>query len=321
MTRDDTLAFVMLRKLIGKPGQERREPSEGERGAPFVVGVSRSGTTLLRLMLDAHPELAIPPETHFVPKAIKVCAKADDPRRTFLDIVTSSARWHDHHIDEDLLREKLDGMEPFDVGEALRAFYETYAERVSKRRWGDKTPMYVRHMKAISRALPEARFVHLIRDGRDVALSATKAKMGPGTVQAWAERWRSQIEQARAARGALEGKYTEVRYEDLVSDPETVLKRVCAFVSLSWAPVMLEYHRRAPERIRELNNDLPGRGERPGRRGEERVAMHALTGSPPRVDRIGAWKTEMTAEEVGRFEEVAGETLVRLGYERAGREP
>src|SRR5262249_29178295 len=138
---------------------------------PFIVGAARSGTTLLRLMLDAHPDLAIPAETNFIPRIIKETQESTNPREQFYHSLVSLEYWDDFALDRETLRERLATIRPFDVADGVRCFFEIYAERQGKPRWGDKTPMYLRHMTVIQDVLPEARFIHLIRDGRDVALS------------------------------------------------------------------------------------------------------------------------------------------------------
>ena len=122
-------------------GRDGSRPSK-RRPPPFIVGVARSGTTLLRLMLDAHPELAIPPETHFVPRLIKLVDGGAGPGEvaTFL---AGHPRWGDYGLDAAELERRLDALEPFDAGSALRAFYGLYAEGQGKPRWGDKSPPYV----------------------------------------------------------------------------------------------------------------------------------------------------------------------------------
>jgi hypothetical protein len=297
-----------------KPERQERSEARILSPAPFIVGAERSGTTLLRLMLDAHPELAIPPETHFIDRAAEVCEHASDPRRAFLDAVTSHRRWGDFRIEGDLLEQRIARIEPFDLGEALRAFYGLYAERFGKPRWGDKTPLYVQKMQLIRGLLPEARFVHLIRDGRDVALSTRDLWFGPDSVQEAARRWRSLIEEARRQSRELP-HYLEVRYEDLVTGPESTLRKICDLVDLRWDPSMLAYHEKAEERMSEIYRDIMTPKGRKVVRGEMRQSLHTLTGSPPQRDRIGRWKGEMTAEDRKRFEEVAGETLRELGYE------
>ena len=90
---------------------------------------------------------------------------------SLLATITAQREWGDFGLTEEELLERFRAIEPLNAGDALRAFYEAYAERVGKPRWGEKTPIYVKSMRRIERALPEARFVHVIRDGRDVALS------------------------------------------------------------------------------------------------------------------------------------------------------
>lgn len=212
-----------------KIGSERKtvDPS------PFIVGVGRSGTTLLRLMLDAHPELTIPPETHFLPKAANVCNRAATPdlHWAFCEVLTSSVTWNYFGLDEETLERRVANVEPFDTGEALRTFYQLYAERFEKPRWGDKTPLYVRKMRLIQSLLPEARFIHVIRDGRDVALSNIPLWFGPNSIEEAAHWWQNWIREAREQSQGLDA-YLEIRYEDLVLDTVPTLKKVCDFINL-----------------------------------------------------------------------------------------
>jgi hypothetical protein len=170
-------------------------------------------------------------------------------------------------------------------------------------------------MRLIGGELPEARFVHLIRDGRDVALSRRRRGMGEGKpIADAAARWRRRIESARRQARRLRGRYLELRYEDLVADAERSLGRVCEHCELEFEPAMLIHHERASQRLGELR-DLPSRGERRARPGDERIAAHALAARPPSLERTGAWREEMGAAEVAEFEAVAGDLLAELGYE------
>lgn len=285
--------------------------------APFVVGVGRSGTTLLRLMLDAHPELTIPPETHFAPELIEAAGKRRASPDALVEIVVSQRQWGDFGLDADELRHRLSAIDPLDASTALRAFYGLYAERVGKPRWGDKTPIYVEHMRQIQSALPEARFVHLIRDGRDVALSRIRRALDePPSVSRMAKAWSKRIEAARRQAQELD-HYLELRYEDLVADTETTLRQVCEFVDLDYEAAMLDYHEHAGERLSEMAGDLPAQGGKALRPGSERLAAHALATQPPRRERVGAWREQMAPSDVAQFEQVAGDLLVELGYELA----
>jgi Sulfotransferase family len=294
----------------------RRSPKPGGPPAPFVVASPRSGTTLLRMMLDAHPQMAVPFETHFVPELIAAVENGGGAQGAF-DVLHSHRRWGDFHLDADALLDRLRSHDPLTPGDAVRSFYTLYAESQGKPRWGDKTPEYVEFMRPISRAVPEARFVHVIRDGRDVALSRIKwrqersGKTPP--VRRMARRWKQAITVARKQARRV-GHYMEVRYEDLVAEPEPTLRRICEFAELEFDPAMLSYHETAAERMREIDRTLPGTDDRVELDSSQRLAKHEMATKPPERDRIFAWRREMSETDRAEFEEVAGNLLRDLDY-------
>ena len=294
--------------------------------APFVVGVGRSGTTLLRMMLDSHPEMAIPPETHFLPPMIDSFSRWRVTPERVLATMQGAAQsgWPESGVDADEMLERLRAIKPLNAPDSIRAFYDLYAARASKPRWGDKTPRYVTSLAKLARAVPEARFVHMIRDGRDVALSTNRRLVElrgsrPVPAERMAKRWRHRILSARRVE-QVEGRYMEIRYEDLVRDTEPGLRRVCEFAELEFDPVMLTYHERAAERLQEMNRERQ-RGSRRALSGEERMQAHAMTTKPPQEERIDVWKTEMDDAYREEFEAFAGDLLAELGYETSGRAP
>ena len=283
---------------------------------PFVVGVARSGTTLLRLMLDAHPELAIPHETHFIPAALQ---EPQASREAFFRRLAEFSTWEDLSTPAERFAEELRRVEPFNVPDGLRAFYRLYAETHGKPRWGDKTPSYNLHMRTIHAALPEARFIHLLRDGRDVAVSLRHLWFSPGeSMETLAAYWADQIVETRR-QGQGTPFYLEVRYEDLITRPVRELERICRFIDLPYASEMLTYHHSARRRLDEVET----RRDADGRvviTKEERLHNHRFTSQPPEPSRIGRWRTEMTSAMLAAFEEAAGEMLDDLGYERGSRQ-
>ncbi len=280
---------------------------------PFIVGAGRSGTTLLRLMLDAHPKMAVPPETHFYPGLFQLTGEGDELREAFHRTVTTANTWNDFHLDARLFHEGLQPIEPFSVADGLRCFYAMYAHRFGKDRWGEKTPFYGRFILAIQNILPEARFIHLIRDGRDVALSIKDLWFSPGhDVETLAADWAWKIRETRQQAQACK-HYLEVRYEDLVQDTTNALKKICTFIELPYDPSMEEYYRRAAERLDELSDRVVF-NDKVGVRKEHRLAIFASTQRPPMKDRIGSWRTLMTRDEQRAFEAVAGAMLRDLGY-------
>jgi hypothetical protein len=285
---------------------------------PIIVGAPRSGTTLLRFMLDSHPELAIPPETGFLSIADRFTGSGDALRRAFFDGVRmfppDAPGWNDFGLSADEFWTTLQAIEPFSVADGYRAFYRSYAARAGKKRWGDKTPMYCLHLSTIEAVLPEARFIHLVRDGRDVALSLRDMWFSPGHgIEVQAEHWRRCVSTARE-HGAACRRYLEVRYEELVRDPEPVLRAVCAFIDLPSAPEMQDYHRRTPQRLEEHRERRRVDGSLVVSHAD-RLRQQALVTRPPQPSRIHTWKQRMSEDDRRGFEAVAGSLLRELGYE------
>jgi hypothetical protein len=285
---------------------------------PIVVGSPRSGTTLLRLMLDAHPLLAIPPETGFLSLAPKLKGWGDRLRERFFRAVVGhpppSPAWPDFEIPAEAFRAALERIEPFTAAEGFRAFYRLYAARFGKPRWGDKTPLYCLELDTIRGVLPEARFVHLIRDGRDAALSLRRQWFSPGwEMEKQAAYWRRCVLGARRA-GLGRDDYLEVRYEELILDTQGTLGRICAFIGLEYDDAMLRYDARAPARLEEHKGRTRADGTALVTR-EQRLRQQQRTTEPPDPARVFAWKHEMSAEDREAFARVAGDLLRELGYE------
>jgi Sulfotransferase family len=169
---------------------------------PFIVGSPRSGTTLLRFMLDAHSDLAIPPETGFVGHIAGNEKLAGLGPEELLRIMTNfppaAPAWCDFGLAEETLRRTLLDLNPFSVAEGIRSFYQLYAARHGKRRVGDKTPSHGQAMIAIERLLSEAAFIHIIRDGRDSSLSLRDKWFAPSRdIAVLAAYWRDNVTQCR----------------------------------------------------------------------------------------------------------------------------
>ncbi len=276
---------------------------------PFIVGAGRSGTTLLRLMLDAHPDLAIPPETHFIPSL-----DAQMELEGFFSIVTSATTWADFHIDKDVFKNALHELNPFSVTEGLRSFYRLYGNKHGKKYVGDKTPVYSLNMTSIQNILPEARFIHLIRDGRDVALSHRGLWFGPGdNIEDAAEYWVSRVQLARQQVPLLK-HYLEVGFEQLIFNPDNVLMQICNFLEMPFSDKMLTYHMNADRRLDELSDRYHTDGSVRVKK-EDLVSLFELTKQSPDPSRVFSWKNLMTDAEQVSFEKIAGKLLADLGYE------
>ena len=283
---------------------------------PVIVGCPRSGTSLLAVMLDSHPQVAVPPETAFLGPVAWLYGSSEVVRRTFFDVVTADritvSNWSDFGLDKDEFWRTLQAIEPFTVSAGLRAFYALYAERERKPRYGEKTPGYVFLMPPIAALLPEAHFVHVIRDPGDTVLSLRKTWFAPSQdFRVLADEWRKHVEAGRRASGLVR-RYLEVRFEDLVLHSERELKRVCEFVSLSWDPAMLDYGERGAARIERLQGRLHARGPLIDR--GQRTTIHANLTRAPDADRLDVWRREMTAAERRELEDAAGPLVRELGY-------
>jgi hypothetical protein len=286
----------------------RRRVTASASPAPFIVGVPRSGTTVLRFMLDAHSQLAIGPETGF---GLVLSAPVD--RDALLTAICALETWPDLGLDAAQARALLGDVEPWSIGGGLRALYTALARRAGKARWGDKTPVHLRCMPAIAGALPEAHFIHIIRDGRDVAASLRGLPFAPGDlgIEAIAEMWRTQILMGRAHAQKL-AHYQELRFDRLVHEPEQVMGELCAFIDLDFQPSMLRPQDRAPQRMAELAA-VRRLGDGTVTR-DERIARNALLMEPLDPSRAGRWEQSLTVDEVRQFEAIAGDLLDELGY-------
>ena len=194
------------------------------------------------------------------------------------------------------------------------ALWELYAHVHGKARWGDKTPSHLRCVLSIAALFPDARFVHIVRDGRDVACSMRSTWFGrERTVADFAADWNDRLSRFRTDAAQLPERYIVVRYEDLVHDPSGVLGLVCDFIGLPLDPVMLDYYQTAEQRMRELDDLSTGRlyASR-----ADRTGMHALTSLPLVTDRIGRWRKELGEADLRTFEDAAGQMLSAHGYGR-----
>ena len=275
-------------------------------GAPpiFVVGCPRSGTTMLRLMLDAHPELAIPPESHFIPLVARVRARYDQPSGVDAEHLAADVmrgiRFRDWRLPPETVRVAIRKRRPATLADAIECFFVAYADAHGKTRWGDKTPGYSIELPLISELFPEAVFVHLIRDGRNVALSLMEVPRPPRSFAEAAQVWRSRVSTGRADGRTLgPERYLELRYEALVDDPESALRAICAMAALEYTPAMLAYHRGDPAA------SVP----------ERNWGHHANLARPPTTG-LRDWRDRMSAADQQLFEAVAGGVLSDLGYER-----
>jgi hypothetical protein len=277
---------------------------------PLLVGSGRSGTTLFRNVLDTHPEMAMTHEAHFVaPMAVRRRRYEHGSgfdTAAFLGDLYANPNFARQGVARDALAADLAATPPTGYAEAVRAVFARYAADHGKPRYGDKTPGYVSHIPLLADLFPEARFVHIVRDGRDVAMSyLDRSEWGPATLSEAAHYWRDRVGRGRAAGRTLgPERYREVRYEDMVDDPETTTRTLCEFLDLDFRPELLRFHERGHEFI------------------ASSATPEAFSGLAKPVTRgMRNWRTEMARDDVVFFEAVAGDLLSDLGYERVTMRP
>jgi hypothetical protein len=277
---------------------------------PQFVGCGRSGTTLLRNMFDSHSVLAMTHESHFIGPLAKVRSKyeADGGFNSdaFVADLFGDANFVRQGLEVEEVRSALAAARPTSYPEAVRAVFSAYAARDGKAMYGDKTPGSVTQIELLAELFPEAKFVHIIRDGRAVALSyLERPEWGPATMAEAANHWKNRVKRGRTAGKAIgAGRYMEVRYEDVVADPETVARSVCEFLGLQFEEGMLSYHENSEEFIASTKDP---------------EAFKNL--SRPITGGLRDWEEEISSGDRHLFEAIAGDLLVELGYPVSGPAP
>jgi hypothetical protein len=274
----------------------------------FVVGVPRSGTTLLAAMLGAHSRLSCGPETHFFSKDIY---RRFTSRRVMLS-------WPDRAVDElfsvedknwtlpeefGLSREELVSyLRPRrpSVSTALAAITEQFMRKMGKQRWVEKTPRHLLHVAEIHKYFPRSPVIRIVRDPRDTALSILKA---PWQFHSFLEAllyWQYLDERSANLYVSNPHTYT-VRYEDLLQHPEQELRKICAFIGEEYEPGMLD----TSESARQVN-----RIQEPWK--------HKVHG-PIDASRINVWRRDLSDAQNVQAESIVGDRLRAFGYPTEAR--
>lgn len=268
----------------------------------FIVGCGRSGTTLLRMMLAAHSRITIPPETWFLLTLVQRLpvdrVLTAQERNLAVRLITNHYRWPDMGISTDEFGRLAAELPEPRIRDLMEIIYASRLRLAGKTRWGDKTPHYIKIIPQLARIFPGARFICLIRDGRDVVKSMQKVQWyGPWLHDNTTE-W---VDAARHERRWVASGYGDqilrVRYEDLVTETEGTLIRICEFLGEQFEPQMLAWQGNidalVPQRERHVHSKLT------------RTATHSD---------IKRWKSEMSPREVFLVEAFIRMDLRRYGY-------
>lgn len=259
-------------------------------GPPFfIVGCGRSGTTLLRSMLDAHPEVGVPLESLFIVDYL-LSDQSIDVMKQLLPREYELSEWG-------LDVSAADLADCRSASDLIARVHELYLADQGKQRWGQKTPRFVRYGDLIKRHFPHAQFIHLIRDPRAVASSLARSQVHQSTVYHGAMRWRGDVEAGLALEKSFPQDVLRVHYEALVADPEKEIRRVCNFLGLEFFDAMLRFHRQAP-----------------GDYGSYYRQIHSGLARPVSQSAAHGWRERLSRREVALVEQIAGPLMQELGY-------
>lgn len=312
---------------INQPTLHSNEGREEARRGPIIIGGDgRSGTTLLSVILDSHPELSVGPELHFNGKRIpnlgpavlealeeleKLAGGSQAPLFEKRPEMKPTVQYVNRilragidnttlrQITQDVMRRRGNDLDSFEDRCALvRALGEHNAHTDGKMRWGFKIMREIRNLDKYASTWPDATYIHIIRDGRDVAASqiSEHGSWGYDDIAKAASGWRSVIESARATARSV--RYVEVRYEDIVLRPETTIRELLEFLHVPWDVAVLEHaahgHSLFDSSVRHPSKD--------------QVAQ------PINDSALGRYIRDLSSEQIASFEDVAADTLKDLGY-------
>ena len=296
--------------LTGTVTQARLRADEFATTAPFfIVGSGRSGSTLLRMMLASHPRLTIPPETWYLipllqPFSVDRPVTADEVESA-VSIVTGHYRWPDMNLDAQDFRHEAARLPEPHLRDLVEVVYRSHVQAEGKARWGDKTPVYIEILPQLATMYPNSRFIHLIREGRDVAKSFQATDWIGRWLHDNAREWTRALEcRRRWVCSDFRDRILQVRYEDLVLETESALRKICGFIGEEFEPQMLSWQMKVDEQVPARERDV-----------------HAKLKLKSGAERVAQWKREMSAREMFVSETFMGSDLTRLGYDRRYSSP
>jgi|GEM_PF-2163902 len=271
----------------------------------FIFGMERSGTTLLSMMIGAHPLVAVPLATTGMwlsfagrlESGFNGLATRGDVERLVDEISRHERiRLWDADIDCKAL---LEGLPLRDYGKIVERFHRSYARAKGKPYWANIDIATLDGMDLVNDWFEKVRFLHIVRDGRDVALSHRTMPYGAGNIAECARAWANRTA-TNAKMGRILGpsRYMTVRFEDLVLDTQPTLEQICSFMGIPYDAAMLHYDKMVDEKIP-----------------VSRRWLWPAIAQPPQRSKVGQWRQRMTRNQRIVFENIANQALKDWGYE------
>ena len=277
----------------------------------FVIGYSRSGTTMLRLMLNRHPDLFIPKESEYFQKVPRLYRGRIHQIKDIDRILKTLPNYYDSILNEEYLRNFLRDNLPGDNKILLASLYQACAASMGKHdvRWGEKKPQNWQFVYRLRTWYPQAQFVNIIRDPRDVITSMERSLaeivklrtvFPPHIILAW--QWQFVFKTMIKQEQILgDSRYLKLTYEDLVSEPITHLNQICKFLNLSTDFVndMLHFNEDARDpKIADGGQHMLG------------------TKNKLNVKSIGNFNKFLSEQQVREIEFICGDIMEEMGYSR-----
>lgn len=265
----------------------------------FIVGVQRSGTTLLRLLLNAHSEIAIPEEASFLKPILKRSwvnrEIRGEKKQKLVSYLRENEQFQLWNFDKKDILNAISEKNSITVKELMEIIYSSYAQHEQKKKWGDKS-LFFGSMELLYDLFPKAKFIHIVRDGRDVFYSWRKMDPSKSHPAVMALDWKIKHRLVeRSLRKIPKDKIHLIRYEDLVQKPEFHLKQICEFLKIDFEQSMIDFHLSSNKYIGKHHSEL---------------IFKAIDNK-----NTDKWKRKLTKKEQLIYQAMAGHSLIDYNYD------
>lgn len=263
------------------------------------MGAQRSGTTLLRLILNAHSRIAIPEEARFLTPILKKkhLAKhfSGESLRRLVRYLSANEQFRLWNYNSHPFLAGLSQKDAVSLRELIETMFSSYCAAEGKTIWGDKS-LFFSSIDILGTLFPDARFIHIVRDGRDVFDSWRKMDSTKGNAAVIALDWRYKLYRIeRSLKRIPSAQQLTIRYEDLIGEPEKQLKAICAFIGVEYEAGMLDFHKTSHQYIGDHHSNL---------------IFNAINNA-----NRAKWRKNLTPVEINAFTLMTGSRLKQYGYE------
>lgn len=274
----------------------------------FIIGTERSGTNLIRLTLNSHSNISIPHPPHILKNFFKLELLYSDLKSdiNFKRLIKDVVRMVElHHYPWDIRVEKdriFSQVKERNLVNVFFAIYDQYLEKTNKKRWGCKSTFIINHVALIRHYYPQAKFIYMVRDGRDVAASAKKSIFNHYSVYYTAKLWKKEQQIGIYWLNKLsKNDIFLIKYEDLIRDAESSIKTVCSFLNEPYEEAMLNFFE-----------------TKEAKKSSSISTAWKNTASPIMKNNLGKFKTELSKREIDLFEAIAAPELDFFSYRLTG---